>query len=581
LPLALAGLVAVATPAAVSAGAAMGAKAGVAGFAHYEPAKRYTAQVTRSFYLPMRDGTRIAVRVTQPAVDGKVAPGRFPVIWQGALTVTQAPAPGNGPDAGGYAALAGLTDYGYVVVQIARRGNGQSFGVRRGYHERNEAYDAYEVTEWLAAQPWSDGKVGIYGCSNTGDAAMHAITVRPPHLKAVWAGCFSWSKYDAMRRGGLLAQWGTGPQRTLAEDSAIEPVDGDAERQLLRAAATEHLQSTVLLDLWKGMPYRDSLSPLVGSRFWGESSVSSYADAMRHSGVALYIQGAWQDEFRDQGLTTFLNYPGARVLIGPWRHCQSPGFALVQEIHRFFDQELKGLHTGLEREAPIHYYTVGAPAGDEWRTARQWPVPGARARRLYLADGHSLLPAAPSQAVPQRFTVHAPLACPQPGTNVATEQPCHLAGEGQSFTGAPLGRDTEVTGDGVVELRLSVDRTDADLFAYLEDVAPDGGIAIVTEGRLRASFRREDVAPWRLQGIPWHRAEAGDAQPLRPGEAVTLRFALLPASHVFRAGHRIQLTVTGADYRQRDLAADAQGAQITLNPDASSHVELPVVGEGG
>jgi len=67
-----------------------------------------------------------------------------------------------------------LTEYGYVVVQVARRGNGQSFGVRRGYNDRTEDDDAYEMKEWLARQPWSNETVGIYGCSNTGDAAMHA-----------------------------------------------------------------------------------------------------------------------------------------------------------------------------------------------------------------------------------------------------------------------------------------------------------------------------------------------------------------------------------------------------------------------
>src|SRR5690606_1629981 len=102
-----------------------------------------------------------------------------------------------------------LAHHGYVVVQVARRGLGQSFGVRRGYHDRNEAQDAYEITQWLAEQPWSDGRVGVYGCSNSGDAALHVMSVRPPALKAVFAGCFSWHKYDAFRRGGIFAQWGT------------------------------------------------------------------------------------------------------------------------------------------------------------------------------------------------------------------------------------------------------------------------------------------------------------------------------------------------------------------------------------
>ena len=93
-----------------------------------------------------------------------------------------------------------LVKYGYVVVEVERRGLGACFGARRGYNDRTEARDAFEVTEWLARQPWSTGKVGVQGCSNTGDAAMHAASLAPPALKAVMAGCFSWNKYDGFRQ---------------------------------------------------------------------------------------------------------------------------------------------------------------------------------------------------------------------------------------------------------------------------------------------------------------------------------------------------------------------------------------------
>ncbi len=553
-----------------------------AGFGHYQPAKQFTEQVTSTFYLPMRDGVRLAMRVTRPARGGRLVDGRFPVIWHHTLGIERAdPAGSTSPFAGGYSTLQQFTDYGYVTVLVARRGNGQSFGVRRGYNDRSEAYDAYEVTEWLAAQPWSNGSIGIYGCSNTGDAAMHAVSSRPPHLKAAFAGCFSWSKYDAMRRGGIFAQWGTGPQRTVEQDTAIEPVDGDADKTLLRQAAIEHQLSTVLFDMWQGMPFRDSHSTLVGSRFWAEGSVSSYADQIRHSGVAIYIQGGWRDELRDQGLTTFLNVPGARLLIGPWLHCQNPGFALAEEIHRFFDAELKGLDTGLAREAAIHYYTVNAPAGSEWRTTASWPLAAAKSRRLYLDAAGMLSATAPRVPLAAGFTVNTKLSCPGGGASPYS-QPCHLQGEGLSFAAAPLRADTEVTGDPVVELRVGSERSDADLFAYLEDVAPDGSVTEVTEGRLRASLRALTAAPYRLPAIPWHRSWAEDARPLAAGETVTLRFAMMPTSYVFKAGHRLQVTVTGADHRQRDAGPDANGSRITLAADAQagSFVELPIVSGG-
>jgi putative CocE/NonD family hydrolase len=567
-------------------------KTTVSSFGHYQPAKRYSDQLSSSFYLTMRDGTKLAVRLLQPAVNGKIVAGRFPVVWQHALTISFDSPDLTGPRRDGYRSIPQLTDYGYVIAQVARRGNGQSFGARRGYHERNEAYDAYEVTEWLASQPWSSGAVGVYGCSNTGDAAMHALTVAPPHLKAAFAGCFSWNKYDAMRRGGIFAQWGTGPQRTLEEDMTVEPVAGDEDKKLLRQAAEQHQQSTVLYDLWKGMPYRDSFSPLVASRFWSEGSASSFAADIRRSQVPLYIQGAWNDEFRDQGLIAHLNIPGSRVLIGPWKHCENTGFLLIEEIHRFFDTHLKGIDTGLLKEDPIHYFTVNAAPAGEWRSTRDWPLLKREYSLLRLLDGAKL--AAPitagargtagvgaQQALDISFKVNAAISsCTEAGSG-STVQPCHLAGEGLSFATDALSAEREVTGEVLVNLHVAVDRNDANLFAFLEDVAPDGKLTIVTEGRQRASLRTPNAAPWRMPATPWMRSNAEDVQLLQPGVAVRLQFAMLPTSYVFRAGHRLQITVTGADHRERDRPAQNAGATIRLLGAESNFVELPQQIAGG
>jgi hypothetical protein len=281
--------------------------------------------------------------------------------------------------------LADLTRAGYVVAVVARRGNGASFGVRRGYEDFTEGFDAYEITEWLAAQPWSNGQIGMYGCSNTGEAVMHALVARPPHLKAAFAGCFAWDRYDGHTRGGIIAQYGTGPTRTIEDDLKATPVQGDEDRVQLRQAAEEHQKSTNLLELMKSMPYRDSWSPLVMAKFWGEVSIGAYLDQVRNSKVPLYIQGGWYDDFRTEGLIAQANLPGqARMVIGPWRHCLNNGFDLRAEQLRFFDHYLKGRTTGIETDAPIHYFTVGAPKGQEWRSTSQWPRPDLR-NQLFLS----------------------------------------------------------------------------------------------------------------------------------------------------------------------------------------------------
>jgi putative CocE/NonD family hydrolase len=550
-------------------------------FGAYQPQRAFTGQTKSTFYVRMRDGVRLAVTVARPARGGKAVEARFPVIWHHSLSATQEPGDGTGSFAGGFRAMPSLTDYGYVVVQVARRGNGQSFGERRGYHDRNEAQDAYDMVDWLSRQAWSDGRVGIYGCSNTGDAALQAVTMRPPALKAAFAGCFSWHKYDAFRRGGIFAQWGTGPALTVAEDMNQRPVDADPDKLLLRQAAEEHQRSTSLLEMWKQLPYRDSFSPLVASRFWAEGSSASYADQLRRSGVAVYVVGGWWDELRDQGLIAHLNLPGSRIVIGPWQHCANDEFALVQEAHRFFDQYLKGIDTGLSAEPPIHYFTVNAPAQAAWRSSTTWPVAGMQPRTFLFGAGGVLTDRQGSHAArPVAFAVDYAAPCAGKGTGPYA-QPCHPTGGAASYASPTLTRDTEVTGNGSVDVWIAADAPDANLFAYLEDVAPDGSVRVVTEGRLKASLRKTADAPWRMPaGVPWHRSFAEDAEPLKAGEPARLVFELMPTSYIFKSGHRIQLTLAGADYRERAREATGLARTVTLYADRAhpSSVTLPIIG---
>ena len=548
-------------------------------FGHYRPPLEFSEHVSSTLYLPMRDGVRLALRITRPAQQGKAAPGPFPVIWQHALSVTEGKDSTSLPAQAGFGHLPGLVAYGYVVVQVARRGNGQSFGIRRGYNDQTETDDAYEVTEWLAHQSWSSGKVGIYGCSNTGDAAMHALAGRPAHLKAVFAGCFSWSKYDAMRRGGIFAQWGTGPQRTVAEDMTAEPVDGDESKVLLAQAADEHQKSTNLLELWRQMPYRDSWSASVGSRFWSESSISSYPDQLRQPQVPVYIMGGWHDELRDQGIIALLNIPQSRILIGPWQHCMNPGFELLQEIHRFFDSYLKGLNTGLAAQPRIHYFTMNEGGVGKWHSANTWPVAGEHTER-WRVTGTQLGTTPPASATDSTFGVHTDVDCPQGGVGPFM-QPCLHPGQGLTLLTPTLTHPRTITGNPVVNLHLRLDRSDANLFAYLTDVGPDGTSTVITEGRLKASLRAEAVPPFIVPGTPWHRAYAQDALPVAAGEAVALRIDLLPTAYQIPAGHRVGLTLMGADYRERMRDNSVEGTMITLlsSPAEPSWLDLPLSGE--
>jgi uncharacterized protein len=570
---------------------ASGAAQQMSSFGQYQATPLYSEAVTTSQYLTMRDGVRLAISITRPSKEGKPIEGRFPVLWQHALTIS---APGilpktQGGMMGAYGAVPSLAYYGYVVAQVARRGQGPSFGKRRGYNDRSEAYDSYEVIDWLASQNWSTGAVGIYGCSNTGDASMHAVTAANPHLKAAWAGCFSWEKYDGFWRGGIYANWGTGPERTVEQDMTSMTVQGDESKVLLRQAAEEHQGATVLTQMWAAMPFRDDHAPGVGSRFWYEGSVASYLPQMNASGTAIYIQGGWRDDLRGQGLLAYANLTNDRhIVIGPWGHCQNGDFNLLAEMHRFFDQHLKGIQTGILTQDPIYYYTVNAPAGTEWRSSKTWPVAGTQPTKFYISGsspaGGELQFQTPAGAGTQTtFTVRYDVDCPTsgkaPGGMLTGASPCPVEHGGPRFETSPLIADTEVTGDAIADVRISSSAGDGNIFVYLEDVAPDGKVTQVTDARLKASLRKVSKPKYENYGLPYHRSHREDAQPLKPGEPAQLVFAFLPVSHVFKAGHRIRISVAGSDYRERDRTPVSPAPVVTIynTPLNPSYVSLPVI----
>jgi uncharacterized protein len=568
----------------------------VSAFGQYQLTPLYSEAVTTSQYLAMRDGVRLAISITRPSQNGRPVEGRYPVLWQHTLAITAPGVLASNPSSAtprGYNSVPGLAYHGYVVVQVARRGQGPSFGKRRGYNDRSEAYDAYEVIDWLASQPWSTGAVGIYGCSNTGDAAMHAITAANPHLKAAWAGCFSWEKYDGFWRGGIYANWGTGPERTVEQDMANTPVQGDEAKVLLRQAAEEHQGSTVLTQMWAAMPFRDDYAPGVGSRFWYEGSIASYLPQINTSGTAVYIQGGWRDDLRGQGLLTYANLKNERhVIIGPWGHCQNGDFNMLAEMQRFFDQHLKGIPTGIHAQDPIHYFTVNAPVGTEWRSSKTWPVAGTQLTKLFLAgsspSGGELRSQEPAGAGSQTtFTVRYDVDCPamarQPGGLLTGAPPCPVEHGGPRFTTAPLESDIEVTGDAVVGLWISSNTSDGNIFVYLEDVGPDGKVTQVTDARIKASLRKVSKPKYENYSLPYHRSHREDAQPLKPGEPVQLVFAFLPDSYIFKAGHRIRISVAGSDYRERDRTPVSPAPIMTVynTPANPSYISLPVVSPKG
>jgi hypothetical protein len=120
--------------------------------------------------------------------------------------------------------------------------------------------------------------------------------------------------------------------------------------------------------------------------------------------------------------------------------------------------------------------------------------------------------------------------------------------------------------------------TDGNFFVYLEDVMPDGKVIYVTEGMLRALHRKLSSTPGPYKTTyPYRTFMKKDGAPLVPGQDATLTFQLIPTSVLFKHGHRIRISIAGAD-KDTFLRNPAQGdVTITVHRGGASFIELPTV----
>ncbi len=538
-----------------------------------------------SQYVPVSDGTKIAVDIYRPKdkATGKVIETPLPVIWmhtpynrrhtnnQGALTVETYPG-----------TAARLIKYGYVVATADYRGLYASYGHNEAYN-RGEwitaaRKDAYDITEWLAKQPWSNGNIGMWGCSATGGSQMQAATTAPPHLKAVFPMSCEYDVYPFRVPGGMAPSKGTTTQAMSsreARDAVATPVDADTDGSMLKEAIAEHEGS---VENPGYTPYRDSFAEAItdptSQPWWLKSSPHTYLDKINSSGIAMYLAANWDEGPTKHGaFFTFNNVTGpAKLIVGPEGHCgwmaveKNTGFDITIEERRFFDYWLKSIKNGIMDEDRVYYYTYNAPAGSEWRSAKQWPLQEEKRVRYYLGNG-TLETAVPGEADSKSETTVSYQPAPRG----------QLPPGGLIYETAPLSSDLQVTGHPAISLWVSSTSTDGDFLATIQDVAPDGTArSYNVQGRLRASLRKLDDPPYNNLGLPWHRSYEEDVTPLTPGEPAELQFDILPVSMVFKAGHRIRLVINFAD-RTTPVIDPAPTVAVYHDSTHSSYLTLPVI----
>ena len=536
--------------------------------------------VRESLYVPVRDGTRLAVNIYRPIKGNRVVETPLPIVFaftpyraryidKDGKLVDLVDSPVFG--------LRALVRSGFVVATADVRGKGASFGARRGFLDQTEARDGHALIEWLAKKPWSNGKVGMVGCYYLGGSAMLVAGTLPPSLRAVFAAATDLDKYSFVRNGGITGQFNTRPDEPPEVDLASVPVDADRDGALLRAAVAEHDGNTPMAALWYGMPHRDDISPLTKTRFWEEVGPYTHLKALQSPQLAWLLWSNWEDEPTEQMILAAANLK-SRIFIGPGSHCAPPTvFDIVAEQKQFFDHYLKGIDNGFERGPRASWYSETPGKGaDAGTMVHSDTLPGVGVPRfpLYLAGSRSIA-ATPSASGKVPFTVDYDVGQGE----YFSFWPPSQEGRGLSFTSPPLAQDVAMTGYPIAHITTALDRPDANLFAYLEDVAPSGKAYMVSFGRLAASHRKPGRAPYDRLDLPYHSGLRADALPMVPGKAAELAFAMVPRAFTFAAGHRLRITLTGADPRQRNLSAIKQTPPpvftVSTGGTAASRIDIP------
>lgn len=443
---------------------------------------------------------------------------------------------------------------GYAVVIQDVRGRYDSEGEWLPF--ANEIADGSDTLDWIAAQPWSDGAVGMLGGSYLGFVQWAAAASGNRHLKAIVSQVTAGSPFvDLPRRGGAFGSgilaWSFMVAGRRNDPAAMARDDWD---ELLRHRPIREIPERAL---GKSIPFFDRwMEHEDEDGFWRRSDWSIHGD--RIDVPALYVSG-W---FDDDGPGTFLAWgmnqrnrrANQRMILGPWLHKTNSSRyihgidlgrdALKHDLDlqylRWFDRFLKGIDNGVDRESAVEYYRLGENA---WHASAHWPPSGTAARDLYLGsavsarssrgDG-SLSPEAPAQVAFSEFVCNP--SDPFPYLIDVSENECAVPADYSGvearedvlvYTSEPMTGATTLAGPVTAKLFASCSRPDTDWVVRLCDLGPDGRSIKLSDGILRARYRRSFSEPELLE----------------PDGIECYDIPMTNIAHTFQCGHRIRVQV--------------------------------------
>jgi uncharacterized protein len=530
----------------------------------------YLVKVQRDVSVKMRDGVILRGDIFRPDADG-----RFPVLLQRTPYRRSVPW-GYDENFAQHAA-----SVGYVVFLQDVRGRYTSGGEWRPFV--HESIDGYDTIEWIAAQPYSNGKVGMFGGSYVGATQMLAAIANPPHLAGICPVVTASNYHDGWTyQGGAFEQWFNESWTSgLAQDTLERKIDSNPDSReevnvlpltsypilKLSPAITDTSASAIapyFLD-WLAHPNYDE--------YWKRISIEEHFAEIHVP--ALHI-AAWYDIFLGGSLRNYLGIKssggteeirnGQRLLVTIGGHAgdgrkigevdfgpQAEQFNENEITLRYYDFLFRGVQNEFATGKPIKIFVMGT---NQWREEDDWPLARAKTTKYFLhsqgkanssrGDG-SLSTIAPASELADKFvydpskpvpTVGGPLCCDE--THLAPGPRDQRRVEEREdvlvYSTAALEHDLEVTGPLHLDFFASSSAVDTDFTAKLVDVAADGTAINIAEGILRAKFRQSQTAP----------------TPLVPGQVYPLSVDLWATSNVFHAGHRIRLEVSSSNFPRFD-----------------------------
>ena len=533
-------------------------------------AENYPVKVERGVSVKMRDGVILRGDIFRPDSAGK-----FPVLLQ--RTPYRRSLWGYDVDFAQRAA-----SQGYVVFLQDVRGRYTSDG--EWYPFLHESDDGYDTVEWIAAQPYSDGRVGMFGGSYVGATQMLAAIAHPPHLAGICPIVTASDYHDGwVYQGGAFEQWfDESWTRGLAQESLEHQVErtpnAPEEVKVLPLSAYPLFNPNPagLIDVSTSAiaPYfLDWLAHPSYDDFWRRWSIEEHYSDIRVP--ALHV-AAWYDLFLGGSLRNYVGLKtraateegrkNQRLLIAIGGHAgdgrkigevdfgpEAEKFKEEEVTLHWYDFLFKGAQNEFATGKRVKIFVMGI---DQWRDEDDWPLARAKSTKYFLhsqgrantaqgsgslstvapgAESSDKLVYDPANPVP---TVGGPLCCDSehlaPGPR--DQRLVEARDDVLVYSTSALDHDLEITGPVRLEFFASSSAVDTDFTAKLVDVAPDGTAINLTEGILRTRYRDSQVSPTMLN----------------PRQAYPLSIDLWATSNVFRAGHRLRLEVSSSNFPRFD-----------------------------